>query len=81
MTVRYEYKSACCGHEYVEQRRAEEPMWFTTCNACGNADYELVNQTVLAETVERVAGPESVIVIPAEEPAAITTSTEAAPTA
>jgi hypothetical protein len=80
MTVKFEYKSACCGHEYAEQRAADEPMFFPTCNACGNADYELVNQTVLAETVERVAGPESVIVIPAEEPAA-KASTEAAPTA
>ena len=81
MTVKFEYKSACCGHEYVEQRAADEPMFFPTCNACGNADYELVNQTVLAETAERVAGSESVIVIPAEEPAAVTASTEAAPTA
>jgi len=52
MTVRYEYKSACCGHEYIEQRGADEPMYFPTCNQCGNADYELVNQTVLADDVE-----------------------------
>ena len=58
MTVKYEYKSACCNHEYVEQRAADEPMFFPTCNVCGNDDYELVNTTVLSETVERVAGPE-----------------------
>jgi len=59
MTVRYEYKSACCGHEYVEQRAAEEPMFFPTCNVCGEADYELVNEIVLADKVERQAGPEA----------------------
>jgi uncharacterized protein (DUF983 family) len=60
MTVRYEYKSVCCGHEYIEQRAADEPMFFPVCNVCGNADYELVNETVLAEEVERSAGPEPV---------------------
>ena len=59
MTVRYEYKSACCGHEYVEQRGAEEPMFFTTCNACGNDDYELVKETVLAPNIEVSPGPEA----------------------
>jgi hypothetical protein len=52
MTVKYEYKSACCGHEYIEQRGAEEPQWFTTCNVCGNADYELIKTTVLAPNIE-----------------------------
>ena len=67
MTVKYEYKSACCGHEYVEQRAADEPMFFPTCNQCGNADYELIKETVLSETVERAPGPEPVIEeIPAE---------------
>ena len=45
MAIRYEYKSACCGHEYVEQRSADETMYFPTCNQCGNADYQLINQT------------------------------------
>lgn len=58
MTVRFEYKCTDCSHEYVEQRAADEPMFFPVCNACGNADYELVNQTVLSDTVERSAGPE-----------------------
>ena len=55
MTVKYEYKSACCGHEYVEQRAADEPMFKPTCNKCGVANYELVNETVIANEVERVA--------------------------
>ena len=59
MTVKYEYKSACCGHEYVEQRAKDEPMFFPKCNSCGNDDYELVKETVLSEEVERVAGPEA----------------------
>jgi uncharacterized protein (DUF983 family) len=52
MTVKYEYKSACCGHEYTEQRAANEPMFFPVCNACSGADYELVKETVLSETAE-----------------------------
>ena len=59
MTVKYEYKSACCGHEYIEQRGADEPMFFPTCNVCGNAGYELVNETVLADEVERSPAPEA----------------------
>ena len=57
MTVKYDYKSACCGHEYTEQRGADEPMFFPTCGVCGEADYELVNQTVIADEVEREAAP------------------------
>lgn len=49
MAIRYEYKSACCGHEYVEQRNADEAMYFPTCNQCGNADYQLINQTDVPE--------------------------------
>ena len=52
MTVKYEYKSACCGHEYTEQRAANEPMFSSVCNACSGADYELVKETVLSETAE-----------------------------
>jgi hypothetical protein len=59
MTVRYEYKSACCGHEYIEQRAADEPMFFPTCNDCGNDDYELVKETVFSDEVKRAAGPET----------------------
>ena len=65
MTVKYEYKSACCGHEYMEQRAKEEPLFFPTCNACGNGEYQLVNETVISETVERGGdGPEAFV----EEP-------------
>ena len=74
MTVKFEYKSACCGHEYVEQRGADEPMFFPTCNVCGTDDYELVKSTVISETVERapgevieeVAKSETPVVTPAE---------------
>jgi hypothetical protein len=58
MTIRYKYKSPCCGHDYVEQRAVEEPMFFPICNLCGEADYELVDETVLSDTVERFAAPE-----------------------
>jgi hypothetical protein len=60
MTVKYEYKSTCCGHEYLEVRAADEPFFKPTCNKCGEANYELVKETVLSETVERAA-PDTVV--------------------
>lgn len=62
MTVKYEYKSACCEHTYVEQRGKDEPMFFPTCNACGNDNYVLVNETILAEDVERTLAPTNDII-------------------
>lgn len=59
MTVRYEYKSTCCGHAYIEQRGADEPMLMPTCNQCGNDDYELIKETVLSEIVERTPALEA----------------------
>ena len=58
MTVKYEYKSDCCGHEYTEQRAAEEPMFFPTCNACGQGPYQIVverNEAVVPEVTEPVS--------------------------
>lgn len=49
MTVRYEYSSVCCGHAYIEQRNAEEPMYHPTCNKCGNGEYELILQATLED--------------------------------
>ena len=66
MTVKYEYKSTCCEHEYMEMRAADEPMFFPICNRCKTANYELVNETVLSETVERVAADVVVEETPAE---------------
>lgn len=47
MTTKYFYKSECCGHEYVEQRDENEPQYFTVCNVCGNADYELTSSEII----------------------------------
>jgi len=49
MAIRYEYKSECCGHEYVEQRAEGESAFFTKCNKCSNGDYILVTETKLAD--------------------------------
>ena len=65
MTVKFEYKSTCCGHEYTEQRAVDEPMFFPTCNLCGTAEYELVKETVISETVERAEAP--VVEVPPTE--------------
>ena len=50
--IRSSYVSECCGHEYVEQRAKDEPMYFPTCNACGNDDYKLITETILSEPVD-----------------------------
>lgn len=47
MTIKYEYVSKCCNHEYIEQRSAEDQMFFPKCNSCGIDDYELVKETAL----------------------------------
>ena len=67
MTVRYEYSSVCCGHAYIEQRNAEEPMYHSTCNKCGTGEYELVTETVLEEPVEVLPTPEVPIEMPIED--------------
>jgi hypothetical protein len=59
MTVKYEYKSACCEHEYTEIRAADEPLFFPICNRCKTGNYKLVAETVIANEVEREAGPET----------------------
>ena len=63
MTVKYNYKCLMCSHNYVEVRAAEETPFFTTCNSCGNGEYEEISSEILAAKVERTLG-ESVI----EEP-------------
>ena len=67
MTVKFEYKSDCCGHEYVEQRAAEEPMFRPTCNSCGGGLYQIVVETVLAETAERNEAVEPEVTEPVSE--------------
>jgi uncharacterized protein (DUF983 family) len=58
MTVKFEYKCNNCSNEYVEQRAADEPLFFLNCMNCKNGENELVAETVISETVERVAAPE-----------------------
>lgn len=52
MTVKYEYKCSICGHEYVEQRGATEAAFFTDCNKGDGGTYDLVAETVIADTIE-----------------------------
>lgn len=71
MTVRFEYLSDCCKHTYVEQRAADEPLFFPNCTNCEQGKYELVKETVISETIERVSAPEfvepEVIIEPVEK--------------
>jgi hypothetical protein len=72
MTVKYNYKCSSCEATYLEMRAAEEPQFFTICNACGIGNYEETSTEVISETVERVSGPvitEEVIEEPIEDPA------------
>lgn len=66
MTVKYEYKCSNCGHEYVEQRGASEPQFFTDCNKGDGGTYDLVQETVIADQIE----------VQSSEPVAIETPTE-----
>lgn len=62
MTVRYEYKSECCGHDYVEQRGATEAMFFPKCHKCATGDYVLQKKTKLADDIEVQTAPEGVVI-------------------
>jgi peptide subunit release factor 1 (eRF1) len=35
MTIRYIYDCPSCGNDYAEQRKAEEPQYFSNCSKCG----------------------------------------------
>ena len=45
MGIKYEYKSPCCGHNYIEIRESGENIFFPICNKCGTSNYELVTET------------------------------------
>ena len=49
MAIRYEYKSPCCNHLYIETRNAEDSQVVTKCNICGQGDYVLTAQSELEE--------------------------------
>lgn len=44
MTIRYTYKCPACSNDYVEQRTAEEPQYFSDCSKCGT-ELNLVSET------------------------------------
>ena len=66
MTIRFEYISTCCAHAYVEQRAADEPLFFPNCTKCEQGIYKLVKETIISEYVERVSGPSVEEIIDAE---------------
>lgn len=61
MTVKYEYKCDICSHDYMEQRGADEPQFFTTCNKGDGGNYVLVNETKIAEELEVALPPSEVV--------------------
>jgi DNA-directed RNA polymerase subunit RPC12/RpoP len=61
MTVRYEYKCNKCGKDYVEQRGAQEPQFFSDCGKSDCPGYEEVGKTVIAETIEVSAASEVIV--------------------
>jgi hypothetical protein len=67
MTIRFEYISTCCAHIYVEQRAANEPLFFINCTKCEQGTYNLVKETIISEIIERVSGPETVVEEPTPE--------------
>jgi len=63
MTVKYTYKSDCCEHEYIEQRGADEPMFFPTCNKCYQGDYILIDEEVISDAIERQGATYDIVAI------------------
>ena len=47
MAIKYEYKSTCCSHFYIETRNAEDAQVVTKCNVCGQGEYVLTAQSDL----------------------------------
>jgi peptide subunit release factor 1 (eRF1) len=43
MTIRYTYDCSSCGNDYVEQRTAEEPQYFSKCSKC-DTEFNLVSE-------------------------------------
>ena len=54
MTLRYNYNCTHCGANYLEQRRAEEPQFFVTCQACYIGVYKETSSEVIEETSSEV---------------------------
>jgi peptide subunit release factor 1 (eRF1) len=44
MTIRYTYDCPSCGNNYIEQRTAEEPQYFSKCSKC-KTELNLVSET------------------------------------
>jgi len=51
MAIKYEYSSTCCSHYYIETRNNDDAQVVTKCNICGQGEYQLIQQTVLEETI------------------------------
>lgn len=45
MAIKYEYKSECCNHYYIEVRNPEDNQVVTKCNICGQGQYNLIAET------------------------------------
>lgn len=72
MTVKYEYKCDICGHDYAEQRGAQQEAFFTTCNKGDGGNYILVKETTLAPEIEVVDAENSIAFeYPADFPEAL----------
>lgn len=53
MAIRYEYKSECCKHFYIETRNVDDDQVITKCNVCGQGEYKEMNRT----EIESIAAP------------------------
>ena len=44
MTIRYTYDCPSCGNDYIEQRTAGEPQYYSKCSKC-ETELNLVSET------------------------------------
>ena len=54
MAIRYEYKSPCCNHLYIETRNESDAQVMTKCNVCGQGEYVLTAQSEIESISEPI---------------------------
>jgi ssDNA-binding Zn-finger/Zn-ribbon topoisomerase 1 len=57
MTVKFYYKCESCGHDYIEQRGADESPFFVICSNCKTGKYKQTKKEILSDVIELNVNP------------------------